>query len=517
MPVAAEQDQIDDASFTTTAGDETSLLLQPATGAITEKKRYVCPECRKRFTRLEHMKRHRQLHTQVPRPFQCSDCPKSFTRRDALYRHCILHKRPADERGAEGGGGEDLIPPRRRAAVFRIEQACLRCSRLKLKCNGEHPCSRCQSQPSGTCQYSRSRSKAVAERCKGGLGGEEEEQEEQESEQESQDTDMMESVSMANEQQEQQQQQQQEQGQSMLITSDNNNTFDPLNYSIDEMSFAQDQGAQQQTTNLMVPCTHPHPHQQERQVMVLDPLLDQVVPARDHHHSIMGQGGSPNDILPNSEFDWLFASQSPHPSSSSSRLDPYQQSLPDAWSWSFFIDSGGIPSSINTALPSRSPPFLATATGATARPSREEILAPLELLSYTALNRAECNELEDDGEIDEIDDDEEQATPTSSSQRTTKTSRTITQMEPRDLRAPSRRNSIPGDGGGTVKDWPNSWYPNAEDMQINAVFFENASEDILLLENTAQVTEFDDDAKVRLLKIVDFAEVRGLSWLWGVL
>jgi len=54
-------------------------------------KTFVCSECKRRFRRQEHLKRHwRSLHTKE-KPFECNDCGKTFSRSDNLAQHARTH------------------------------------------------------------------------------------------------------------------------------------------------------------------------------------------------------------------------------------------------------------------------------------------------------------------------------------------------------------------------------------------------------------------------------------------
>ena len=46
---------------------------------------HPCDICGKKFTRPQHVARHKMLHT-GERPFKCPKCPRQFTREDKL-RH----------------------------------------------------------------------------------------------------------------------------------------------------------------------------------------------------------------------------------------------------------------------------------------------------------------------------------------------------------------------------------------------------------------------------------------------
>ncbi|KAE8362187.1 hypothetical protein BDV27DRAFT_147175 [Aspergillus caelatus] len=88
-----------------------------------------CQVCHQRFARREHLERHLRRHSGI-RPFPCPSCSRSFSRRDTLARHVTTH-----------GTGADGLLVRTRGA-----NACLPCSRAKLKCSGGAPCHRCQSK-----------------------------------------------------------------------------------------------------------------------------------------------------------------------------------------------------------------------------------------------------------------------------------------------------------------------------------------------------------------------------------
>lgn len=56
-------------------------------GAVT-RVYHECTDCGKKFTRKDHMLRHKNSHTGL-RPFQCDICLKSFSRKDNLVKHRV--------------------------------------------------------------------------------------------------------------------------------------------------------------------------------------------------------------------------------------------------------------------------------------------------------------------------------------------------------------------------------------------------------------------------------------------
>ncbi|KAH8894359.1 hypothetical protein GQ53DRAFT_717088 [Thozetella sp. PMI_491] len=99
-----------------------------------------CHHCGKTFQRREHRDRHLLRHS-GSRPFRCALCSKTFARSDTLQRHRTLHQQ----------NGQGPEPTR------RCPQACIPCARLKQRCEGGSPCSRCLQRRS-TCRYKESKS-----------------------------------------------------------------------------------------------------------------------------------------------------------------------------------------------------------------------------------------------------------------------------------------------------------------------------------------------------------------------
>ncbi|KAI0055744.1 hypothetical protein BV25DRAFT_1815158 [Artomyces pyxidatus] len=82
----------------------------------------LCPFCPAKFTRTTHLNRHLRNHTNE-RLYRCETCTAQFTRSDLLARH----KRSCGESRS-----------RRRS--------CQACAGLKVKCDLQQPCAKCQSR-----------------------------------------------------------------------------------------------------------------------------------------------------------------------------------------------------------------------------------------------------------------------------------------------------------------------------------------------------------------------------------
>ncbi|CRG88903.1 Regulatory protein ADR1 [Talaromyces islandicus] len=96
----------------------------------TSDKHFRCNICQRGFTRIDHLKRHHLRHSGV-KPYSCVFCSESFARCDNLRDHypdCPQRgNRPIPETGQRG----------------RRRHACESCTSMKLRCDGESPCSSC--------------------------------------------------------------------------------------------------------------------------------------------------------------------------------------------------------------------------------------------------------------------------------------------------------------------------------------------------------------------------------------
>ncbi|KAI1368727.1 hypothetical protein F5Y08DRAFT_227730 [Xylaria arbuscula] len=97
---------------------------------------YQCADCKRRYSRPEHLARHIQTHT-LGKRFLCQVCGKAFARADLLKRHAANHDNDGDSTkkrrriDASPGSG-------------RVSHACRQCASARVKCEEIKPCQRCQ-------------------------------------------------------------------------------------------------------------------------------------------------------------------------------------------------------------------------------------------------------------------------------------------------------------------------------------------------------------------------------------
>ncbi|KAG8628249.1 hypothetical protein KVT40_004122 [Elsinoe batatas] len=93
--------------------------------------RFRCDVCQQGFTRTDHLKRHQLRHSGL-KPYVCGFCNDAFARCDSLRNHysdCPERgNRPIPETDQKG----------------RRRHACELCISMKLRCDGNNPCSSCQ-------------------------------------------------------------------------------------------------------------------------------------------------------------------------------------------------------------------------------------------------------------------------------------------------------------------------------------------------------------------------------------
>ncbi|GAP83481.1 putative C6 and C2H2 transcription factor -like protein [Rosellinia necatrix] len=105
---------------------------------------YQCADCKKRYSRPEHLARHIQTHT-LGKRFFCQVCGKAFARADLLKRHAGNHDSERD--GTKKRRRIDASP-----GSGRVSHACRPCAAARVKCEEIKPCQRCQKK-SLNCEY----------------------------------------------------------------------------------------------------------------------------------------------------------------------------------------------------------------------------------------------------------------------------------------------------------------------------------------------------------------------------
>lgn len=105
---------------------------------------YQCADCKKRYSRPEHLARHIQTHT-LGKRFFCQVCGKAFARADLLKRHAANHENDAN--GTKKRRRIDASP-----GSGRVSHACRPCATARVKCEEIKPCQRCQKKGL-TCEY----------------------------------------------------------------------------------------------------------------------------------------------------------------------------------------------------------------------------------------------------------------------------------------------------------------------------------------------------------------------------
>ncbi|KAI1340408.1 hypothetical protein F5Y15DRAFT_415298 [Xylariaceae sp. FL0016] len=105
---------------------------------------YQCADCKRRYSRPEHLARHIQTHT-LGKRFFCQVCGKAFARADLLKRHTANHENDGD--GTKKRRRTDTSP-----GAGRVSHACRACAAARVKCEELKPCTRCRNR-NLNCEY----------------------------------------------------------------------------------------------------------------------------------------------------------------------------------------------------------------------------------------------------------------------------------------------------------------------------------------------------------------------------
>ncbi|KAI1639473.1 hypothetical protein F4809DRAFT_648556 [Biscogniauxia mediterranea] len=99
---------------------------------------YQCADCKRRYSRPEHLARHIQTHT-LGKRFFCQVCGKAFARADLLKRHTANHENDGDT--TKKRRRVDASP-----GAGRVSHACRPCATARVKCEEIKPCTRCRNR-----------------------------------------------------------------------------------------------------------------------------------------------------------------------------------------------------------------------------------------------------------------------------------------------------------------------------------------------------------------------------------
>ncbi|KAI1333412.1 hypothetical protein F5Y16DRAFT_407248 [Xylariaceae sp. FL0255] len=114
---------------------------------------YQCADCKRRYSRPEHLARHIQTRT-LGKRFSCQVCGKAFARADLLKRHTANHENDGDS--SKKRRRVDASPD-----AGRVSHACRGCALARVKCEEIKPCKRCQKRGL-TCEFASAEASSAA-------------------------------------------------------------------------------------------------------------------------------------------------------------------------------------------------------------------------------------------------------------------------------------------------------------------------------------------------------------------
>ena len=155
-PPGPREQQQQHAALASPAEHDDATLTPPTStsrGHANTSSLYQCADCKRRYSRPEHLARHIQTHT-LGKRFFCQVCGKAFARADLLKRHAANHE-----------NDNDATKKRRRTTsepgAGRVSHACRPCATARVKCEESKPCTRCRSR-NLNCEYASSEAGSAA-------------------------------------------------------------------------------------------------------------------------------------------------------------------------------------------------------------------------------------------------------------------------------------------------------------------------------------------------------------------
>ncbi|GAA6004022.1 hypothetical protein JCM10207_006519 [Rhodosporidiobolus poonsookiae] len=106
-------------------------------------KDFVCPICHKGFARKDILKRHQQGHEKQQQA-AAEAALRGDVRDDDDVRSVGSASKPKKKRPVAQQTSDIAVDDGGPVKIARVGRACCRCSKSKLRCDGQHPCERCR-------------------------------------------------------------------------------------------------------------------------------------------------------------------------------------------------------------------------------------------------------------------------------------------------------------------------------------------------------------------------------------